>query len=45
MPKDADRVRTKDIKGGYEHLFFKGKKLIAFDIHKNGKVKEVNLRK
>ena len=44
MPKDADKVRTKVIRDGYEHLFFKGKRLIAVDYHKKGGIKEVSLR-
>ncbi len=37
-----DRVRTKRISGGYEHLYFKGNKVVFLDVHKKGKhTKEV----
>lgn len=44
MPAKAtyDRVRTKLIPGGYEHLYFKGNKVVFLDVHKKGKrTKEV----
>jgi hypothetical protein len=39
-----DRVRTKDVKGGYERLFFKGKQVVAASIHKGGKVEDVKIK-